>query len=127
MSTEVLVTTGRRSWPTDVKRQIIAEAAQPGSSVSAVARAYNIDPGQLYQWRKKLKADLPAQEPGVQASAFLPVDVCDGPSAPDDAELAHANRTGCAEIACPCGVHLFVPVDLDRPLMDRLIAAVRSA
>ena len=127
MSTEVLVTTGRRSWPTEVKRQIIAEAAQPGSSVSAVARTYNIDPGQLYQWRKKLKPDLPAQKPVAQAPAFLPVDVCDGPSASDDVELDDTNRTGRAEIAFPCGVHLFLPVDLDRELMDRLIAAVRSA
>ena len=83
MSTEVLVTTGRRSWPTEVKRQIIAEASEPGSSVSAVARTYNIDPGQLYQWRKNLKADRPAQEPVAEAPAFLPVDVCDGPGAPD--------------------------------------------
>ena len=127
MSTEVLVTTGRRSWPNEVKRQIVAEAAQPGSSVSAVARTYNIDPGQLYQWRKKFKADLPAQEPVAQGPAFLPVDVCDGPSAPDDTELSDANRTGRAEIAFPCGVHLFLPVGLDRELMDRLIAAVRSA
>ena len=127
MSTEVLVTTGRRLWPTELKRQIIAEAAQPGPSISAVARAYSIDPGQLYQWRKKLKAYRPAQEPVAQAPAFLPLDVCDGPGAPGDAELADANRTGRAEIAFPCGVHLFVPVDLDRELMDRLIAAVRSA
>ena len=127
MSTEVLVTTGRRSWPTELKRQIVAEAAQPGSSVSAVARAYNIDPGQLYQWRKKFKADRPAQESAAQAPAFLPVDVCDGPSASGSDEPGDANRTGRAEIAFPCGVHLFVPVDLDRALMDRLIAAVRSA
>ena len=127
MSTEVLVTTGRRSWPNEVKRQIIAEAEQPGSSVSAVARTYNIDPGQLYQWRKKLKADQPAQELGVQAPAFLPVDICDGPSAPGSDEPDDVNRTGRAEIAFPCGVHLFLPVDLDRELMDRLIAAVRSA
>jgi len=83
--------------------------------------------GPLYQWRKKIKADRPAQEPDVQASAFLPVDLCDGPSAPEGVELAHANRTGRAEIAFPCGVHLSMPVDLDRELMDRLIAAVRSA
>lgn len=127
MSTEVLVTTGRRSWSNELKRKIIAEAVQPGSSVSAVARAYNIDPGQLYQWRKELKADRPAQEPVAQTPAFLPVDVRDGPSAPGGDEPDDVNRTGRAEIAFPCGVHLFVPVDLDRALMDRLIAAVRSA
>ena len=127
MSTEVLVTVGRRSWPNEVKRQMIAEAAQPGSSISAVARMYSIDPGQLYQWRKKLKAHLPAQQPDAQAPAFLPVDICDGPSAPGGDEPDDANRTGRAEIAFPCGVHLFLPVNLDRELMDRLIAAVRVA
>ena len=127
MSTEVLVTTGRRSWPNEVKRQIIAEAEQPGSSVSAVARTYSIDPGQLYQWRKKLKADRPGHQPNAETPAFLPVDVCDGPSLPDAAEPAGDKRGRRAEIAFPCGVHLFVPVDLDRELMDRLIAAVRSA
>lgn len=87
MSTEVLVTVGRRSWPNEVKRQMIAEAAQPGSSISAVARMYSIDPGQLYQWRKKLKAHPPAQQPDAQ------VDICDGPSAPGGDEPDDANRT----------------------------------
>ena len=107
MSTEVLVTTDRRSWPNELKRQIIAEAAQPGSSVSAVARTYNIDPGQLYQWRKQFKADRLAREPVAEAPAFLPVDVRDGASAPDDAEPARDKPERRAEIAFPCGVHLF--------------------
>ena len=49
MSTEVLVTTARRSWPMELKRQILDEAERPGSSICSVAKAYNVDPAQLYR------------------------------------------------------------------------------
>ena len=70
MSTEVLVTTARRSWPTELKHQILPVAEQPGSSVCSVANAHNTDPAQLYQWRKKYRTDHAADDP-----SFIPVDI----------------------------------------------------
>ena len=122
MSTEVLVTTSRRSWPIELKRQILGEAELPGSSICSVAKAYNIDPAQLYQWRKKFRADQEAPDP-----TFTPVELGARPAVPPGNDLMEAPQRERAELAFPNGVHLFFPVDLERALMDRLIAAVLLA
>lgn len=46
----------RRRWSDEQKREIVAEAFAPGSSVSAVARRRDVVPGQIYRWRRELAA-----------------------------------------------------------------------
>ena len=46
----------RRRWSEDQKRAIVAESLVPGAVVSDVARRADIGPGQLYRWRKELRA-----------------------------------------------------------------------
>ena len=122
MSTEVLVTTARRSWPIELKRQILLEAEEPGSSICSVAKSYNVDPAQLYQWRKKFRADQEAVDP-----AIIPVEIDARPAVSSENDPVEALQRERAELAFPNGVHLFFPTGLDRVLMDRLIAAVLSA
>jgi transposase len=47
-----------RRWSDDFKAQAVAEAMEPGASVSAIARRIGIDPSQLFTWRRnaRLKA-----------------------------------------------------------------------
>jgi transposase len=47
-----------RRWSEEFKAQAVAEAMQPGASVSAIARRIGIDPSQLFTWRRnaQLKA-----------------------------------------------------------------------
>jgi len=45
----------RRRWSAEQKQAIVREAEQPGMSVSAVARRYDIHPGQLFQWRRLMR------------------------------------------------------------------------
>lgn len=42
----------RRRWTLAEKIRIVAEASQPGMSVSYVARQYGIAPNLLFRWRK---------------------------------------------------------------------------
>jgi len=46
--------TGRRnrSWPDELKREIVAASFAPGSSVSIVARHYDVNANQVFGWRK---------------------------------------------------------------------------
>jgi len=47
--------TGRRrnrSWPEVLKREIVAASLAPGSSVSVVARRYDVNANQVFSWRK---------------------------------------------------------------------------
>jgi transposase len=49
----------RRRWSPAEKRQLVAATLEPGGSVSAVAREAGIHPGQLYGWRRQLRASSP--------------------------------------------------------------------
>jgi transposase len=41
-----------RSWPEALKREIVAATFEPGASVAAVARRYEVNANQLFGWRK---------------------------------------------------------------------------
>jgi transposase-like protein len=68
--------TGRRrnrAWPEALKREIVAASFAPGSSVSEVARHYDVNANQVFNWRK-LYGDAP-RAPAVLSSApqLIPV------------------------------------------------------
>jgi transposase len=46
----------RRRWSAAEKRQLVAASLEPGANVSAIAREVGIHPGQLYGWRRQLRA-----------------------------------------------------------------------
>jgi transposase len=68
----LIVADARRRWSEEEKQAIVAEAAFPGTNVSAVARRHGIKPSLLFRWRRK--AGKGGQMHGREA-AFLPVAV----------------------------------------------------
>ena len=53
-----ITATGRRrnrSWPETLKREIVAASFTPGSSVSMVARHYDVNANQVFSWRKRYR------------------------------------------------------------------------
>ena len=55
-----ITSTGRRcnrSWPDALKREIVAASFAPGSSVSIVARQYDVNANQVFSWRKRYRED----------------------------------------------------------------------
>ena len=44
-----------RSWPEALKREIVAASVAPGSSVSVVARRYDVNANQVFAWRKRYR------------------------------------------------------------------------
>ena len=42
----------KRSWPEVLKREIVAASHVPGTSVSVVARRYDVNANQVFSWRK---------------------------------------------------------------------------
>ena len=50
---------GRRIWSEALKRQIVAERLEPGSSVSIVARRHDVNANQLFKWRREVIPDSP--------------------------------------------------------------------
>src|SRR5258707_7824838 len=75
---------GRRAWPEALKRQIVAETLEPGSSVSIVARRHDVNSNQLFKWRREL---LPKAV--VESGAMVPVSLV-----PDGGRLPRVDRGG---------------------------------
>ena len=74
--------TGRRnrSWPEALKREIVAASLAPGSSVSKIARQYDVNANQVFGWRKRYRDE--AHAPTVRsASQLIPVVVTAEPDA----------------------------------------------
>ena len=68
--------TGRRrnrSWPEALKREIVAAAFAPGSSVSIVARRYDVNANQVFNWRKLYSDDPRALAVPSSAPQLIPV------------------------------------------------------
>jgi transposase len=68
--------TGRRnrSWPEALKREIVAASFAPGSSVSMVARRYDVNANQVFSWRRRFR-DPPHAPAVLSAPQLFPVTV----------------------------------------------------
>ena len=53
-----------KRWPETLKRQIVAETRRPGSSVSMVARRYDVNANQVFKWRRHYEAGSPDHDLG---------------------------------------------------------------
>jgi transposase len=61
-----------RSWPEALKREIVAASFAPGSSVSIVARHYDVNANQVFSWRKRFR-DEPRAPAVRSAPQLMPV------------------------------------------------------
>lgn len=81
MSTKVEVDTeernsrNRRQWPGALKRRIVAETLEPGSSVSIVARRHDVNTNQVFTWRRELLAKKPVIAPAIADGTMVPVEI----------------------------------------------------
>lgn len=99
----------RRRWSDDFKARAVAEALEPGSSVSAIARRLDIHPSQLFGWRRTA---LGSRKESADPSGHKAV----------------TSSAGGATIEVLIGdVVVRAPVDADEAHLQRVIRAVRSA
>ena len=75
-----------RSWPEELKREIVAASLEPGSSVSVVARRYDVNANQVFAWRKRYR------EPVSTAAPLQLVPVTVTPDRPTATAPARANE-----------------------------------
>ena len=52
-----------RWWPEELKREIVAASLEPGSSVSVVARRYDVNANQVFAWRKRYREPVSTAAP----------------------------------------------------------------
>jgi transposase len=109
----------RREWSEALKRQIVAETLEPGSSVSIVARRHDMNANQLFKWRREL---LPKSMPAVvEDSTMVPVEVV--PERPR--YRRRADRTGIIEIEFGCGARVCLRGEIAPKTLRQLIELLR--
>jgi transposase-like protein len=69
-----------RSWPEALKREIVAASFAPCSSVSVIARHYDVNANQVFGWRKRYR-DAPRAPAVLSAPQLMPVVVTAEPDA----------------------------------------------
>jgi len=100
MGTSLKVRRQHRSWPEALKREIVAASLTPGSSVSLVARRYDVNANQVFAWRRRYRTGS-AEPTGLQ---LMPVTVT--PDQPTEA--APARRSELIEIELAGGYRVRV-------------------
>ena len=121
----------RRAWSVDQKRLIVAEAMQPGSTRTEVARRWGIGTGLLYTWRLQFFAgelgeSLVPSPTFVQVSLAPPAEPEAAPAHPPAVKPNTAPATGQMEIVLPGGAIVRVGSDVDGSALRRVLVALVS-
>jgi transposase len=107
--------TKRRQYSEALKRQIVAETLEPGSSVSIVARRHDVNSNQLFKWRREL---LP--KAAVESGAMISVEI-----APDGGRPRRTGREGVIAIAFGCGARVRLRGEVCPETLRRVIELLR--
>ena len=116
----------RRRWPEELKREIVAALAEPGASVSSVARRYDVNTNQLFKWRRQFAA---AGTPSADPVRLLPVEIALS-RAPTEEErgglpaVLPAPLAGSIEIALRGGTKVRIKGTVDPAAVAAAIGAV---
>ena len=114
----------RRSWSTEEKLRILAQAAAPGSSVKLACRGHGVSSGQFYTWRKQFRSG--------ELTGFVPVSVAaEPPSLPTPAPAQDALPPpsapvpGLVEVELPGGIRLRISGEVEAVALRRILSALR--
>ena len=111
----------RRNWSDDEKRMICAQTRVRGVSVSQVARRYDVNANQVFNWLKEPRfADA---EPPAAGTAFLPVEITEPRDMP---VLNDSTEPGTLEIDLCSGHRLRITGAYDADALARLIRGLSS-
>lgn len=120
---EVITGVGRRrNWSSDFKAMVVAESAEPGAVISAVARRHGLTPQQLFSWRNQMRS-LPSA--GTEAVSFASVMMA--PDAPDPTSHPEGYRDdrGMIEIVLK-GTVIRVRVGVTAETLTAVLRAVKA-
>ena len=125
MSQEILVgPERRRRWSGSEKIAIVVEAAEPGVTVTAVARRHGVTRQQIYQWRADMRQGRLVDETG---GPFLAVEVVGGPDGPASPPSEGAGCDALIEVTLRKGRVLRTPASIPPGVLTSLIRAMEAA
>ena len=114
----VVVAGTRRSWSTDEKRAILAEARASTTTLSAVARRHGLHTSLLFRWRRDARNEEHAA-PSAPRPAFIPLAL----PAPANVPVAEA-ASGTIEIEVAGGHRIRAEPGADPAVLRGVIEAL---
>ena len=110
----------RRQWSEAMKRRIVAETLEAGSSVSIVARRHDVNANQVFKWRREL---APEQPPAADESMpLLPVEIMPEPLGQPRPRV---RRSGVIEITFGCGARVCLRGEVSPQPLRQVIELLR--
>ena len=114
----------RRFWSEDEKTRIVAQTRVPGVSVSEVARRYDVNANQVFNWIKdpRFSPQTVDAEPRADEPVFLPVEIFEEGAEPNEAgaNTPSTSDVGRIEIVLPSGGRLNVTGAFDPDAVARI-------
>jgi len=108
---DVVETGRRRRWTDEAKQRIVAEAFESGISVLTAARRHEVDPSQIYDWRRRLFPRVSKGLGGFAAVVVTP-------------QVCASSSRGQMEIVCGNGRRVIVDRDVDVAALLRVLAGL---
>lgn len=115
----IVVAGTRRSWSPEQKRAILAEADDPATTASAVARRHGLHSSLLFRWRRAVLAEQQAR-PTAAPPVFVPLAL----PPPAAAAAERPTGSGVIEIDLAGGHRLRAEAGADLTLLQGVIAAL---
>lgn len=113
----------RKSYTLGEKQRLVAESYESGSSVSLVARRYDINANLLFTWRRQMRTPASAASP----LELIPVEVISSAPAASPAAAAGAEQCGVIEIVLAGGVRVRVDAEVSEAALRRVLSALKAA
>lgn len=111
----------RRKWSDDEKRMICGQTRIRGVSVSQVARRYDVNANQVFNWLKEPR--FVDAEPAEPEAVFVPVEIT---QARDMTVLSDSTEPGTLEIDMANGHRLRITGAYDGDALARLIRGLSA-
>lgn len=114
-----------KRWPEALKREIVAATLVPGASVSVVARQYNVNANQVFNWRRRYgEASKPLAAPSF-TPGLVPVTMA---PEPENVGAASATSTTSETIEIEVGgdCRIRVGSDFDGRAPKRVLDVLRK-
>jgi|SRR5580704_3129033 transposase len=93
-----------RSWPEELKREIVAASREPGTSVSVVARRYDVNANQVFAWRKRYHEEVSTSVPLQLVPVTVTPDRAREPAPVSSSELIEIELPGGCRVRVGNGV-----------------------
>lgn len=112
-----------KRWPKELKREIVAATYLPGSSVSIVARQYDVNANQVFRWRRLADESGSTASP-TSSSGLVPVMITPEPE--DKAAPAQQAHSDTIEIEVGGDCRVRVGSSFDGRALKRVLDVLRK-